>query len=376
MPDDDIVKVVVPRFLEDTYLADNDDARRAVQSGGFDTALDHYLRHGNDAGREPVLRRESLTLAGTVERCFVSESGYFLVLGWLADEGCGQPRCRLHGGDFSIEVPPAAILRHARTDVEHAVGEGAYDYGFLLFGRSPSRMLLKQPLLVDIGTDTANLEARTTPTVVSDKRLLDTMLTRSAVHEAHAGKEATLHAFLAGSAGASMIALFRGHVATHTAGHYVERFRPRRVERSFVTVLFGSTEAAMVQPVLFHRSGIDFGESIYVCNSPEDAGTALRLGRLMADLYDVAITIVVMSDNVGFGVANNVAISHAAGRSIYLINPDVYPALKHVSVLSQTLAQRDLGADLWGGLLFYDDNTLMHSGMFLEQDVFFRGFPQ
>ena len=128
----------------------------------------------------------------------------------------------------------------------------------------------------------------------------------------------------------------------------------------------------MLQPVLFRQQGIDFGEWIYVCNSPEDASAVLRLSRLVSDLYDVMITAIIMTDNVGFGAANNVAISHAASDNIYIINPDVFPLPGHTATLRHTLDNRDLGAKMWGGLLFYDDHNLMHSGMFVEKDLYFR----
>jgi GT2 family glycosyltransferase len=177
---------------------------------------------------------------------------------------------------------------------------------------------------------------------------------------------------LAGPSGDAAADLFRGHVAKNVASHYARAFRPRKVSRSFVTVLFGSTEAMLTQPVLFRDQGIDFGEWIYVCNSPEDANAALRLGQLMSDLYDVMITVIIMTDNVGFGAANNVAVARASGASIYLVNPDVFPLGAHSGRLRQTLRERDLGSTLWGGLLFYDDHNLMHSGMRVEWDSFFH----
>jgi GT2 family glycosyltransferase len=188
----------------------------------------------------------------------------------------------------------------------------------------------------------------------------------------HAGREVNIHSFLASAAGDAIVGLFRRHVVANTASHYVERFGARPVSRSFVSVLFGATEPMMLQPVLFRKQGIDFGEWIYVCNSPEYATAALRLGRLISELYDVMITVVIMTDNVGFGAANNVAIGHASSDSIYIINPDVFPLPAHSALLQETLEQRQLGSKLWGGLLFYDDHNLMHSGMFVELDSYFR----
>jgi GT2 family glycosyltransferase len=372
VPNDSALNVAIPGFSEESYLASNPDAREAVEAGAVASAYQHFLRVGIDENRGPLLRRDSSVVEGAVERYFVSDSGYFLILGWLADEGRELPAFRLYGSDFNVELPNNIVLRHARRDVEVGVREGAYDYGFIIFGKSPSRTLLKQPVLVQANSITGSFQARATPDVISDKRLLDTVLTMVASGQSHAGMQANLYNFFASSAGDALVELFRAHVGANIAAHHVETFRPRPVTRSFISVLFGSTEAILLQPILFRQQNIDFGEWIYVCNSPEDASAVLRLSRLISDLYDVMITVVVMTDNVGFGAANNVAVGHASGQAIYVINPDVFPLAAHADVLRKTLNERALGANMWGGLLFYDDHNLMHSGMYLEQDSYFR----
>lgn len=215
-------------------------------------------------------------------------------------------------------------------------------------------------------------QSKITPEVVSDKRLMDTLLQIIATSEAHGGKENVLHSFLSGKAGSTLIELFRAHVATSVSGHHIERFGVRPVSHSFVTVLFGSTEPMTIQPLLFRNANVDFGEWIYVCNSPEDASAMLRYARLISDLYDVMITVIIMGDNAGFGAANNVAIENAASDRIFIINPDVYPLAAHAKALHEVITAGDLGSNLWGGLLFYDDHNLMHSGMYLELDTFVR----
>ena len=364
--------VTVSKFDEKSYLSAHEDAREALASGEVARGFDHYLQTGIEQNRSPILRREPMPAQGGVEKFFISESGYFLILGWLADEGGDPARFKLIGADFNVEVPLGCVLRHARADIEAHIREGAYDYGFIAFGRTPPRSILKQSVLVQVNSATSTFQARATPELVADKRVLDTLLILTTTIQSHAGKEANLHAFLGSAAGDTAVELFRRHVDRGIAGHHVQRFRPRPVSRSFVTVLFGSTEAIMLQPVLFRQQGIDFGEWIYVCNSPEDAGAVLRLSRLVSDLYDVMITAIIMTDNVGFGAANNVAIGHAASDNIYIVNPDVFPLPGHTAALKETLAERDLGDKMWGGLLFYDDHNLMHSGMFVERDLYFR----
>jgi GT2 family glycosyltransferase len=367
-----LLPVSVPRFDARHYLDSSATAKEAIKSGAAQTPLDHYLRVGIDENRYSLVRREPVAITGLVEKFMVSESGFCLIIGWLADEGCDQPRCRLVGGEFNIDFPAEAMFRHARKDVEAAVKGGAYDYGFIAFGRSPSKSLLKQSLLFQMTAVAGAYQMKITPEIVSDKRLLDTLLEMIAACDAHAGREAVLASFLAKSAGRTIVELFEVLVASAVGNHYVETFGARQVSHSLISVLFGSPEPAKIQPLLFKTAGIDIGEWIYVVNSPEDAGDVLRYARLMSDLYDVMITVIVMGDNAGFGAANNVAIGRAAGKRIFLVNPDVFPLAAHIEPLQQVLTKDDLGKSLWGGLLFYDDHNLMHSGMFLEEDSFVR----
>ncbi|MCI4678888.1 glycosyltransferase [Rhodoblastus acidophilus] len=362
-----------PKFSEEAYLEANPDVAEGIVAGRHRNAYDHYLNHGVDENRTPKLSREPMTLVGSVEHFAVSESGYFTIFGWLGDEGVAPPQWRLVGAEFDVEITPDAIFRHARKDVESGYRDGAYDYGFIIFGRTPSKNLLKQPVMLQARSRAAQFKGTATPDAWSDRRVLDTLLIRLKNAQSHRGLEAGVHQFLAGSAGETMTSLFTAHAQANSQSPHVETFRPRPVSRSFLTVLFGSVEPMLLQPLLFNRAGVDFGEWIYVCNSPEDGNSALRIGRTISELYDVMITVVVMADNVGFGAANNVGVSLARGNSIYIVNPDIYPMKSQIAPLRRALDRDGLGDVLWGGLLFYDEQNLMHSGMFIEQDVFIRG---
>ena len=356
MVDKPLLPVSFPRFDQERYLDSNPDAADEIKAGTATGALDHYIRVGIDENKHSLLRRETVALSCSVERFLVSESGFTLLIGWLADEGIDNPRLELIGSEFNIELPRSSVFRYARKDVEDHVRGGAYDYGFLAFGQSPSKTLIKQSVLFQAASVAGSFQAKITPEIVSDKRLMDTLLQIVATYEAHAGKQSAIYGFLSGPAGDALINLFRVHVGSSIANPYIERFRPRKVTHSFVTVLFGSTEPIKLQPLLFRAANVDFGEWIYVCNSPEDADTVLRLARQMAELYDVMITVIIMGDNAGFGAANNVAIEHAASERIFIINPDVYAVPAYAEMFQNVLTNGDLGKTLWGGLLFYDNS--------------------
>jgi GT2 family glycosyltransferase len=367
-----MLNVVMPKFREASYLEANPDVKLGIAGGLTPDGITHYLTTGIDEQRAPKLAREALQLSGNSERCLVSDSGFVAIFGWLGDEGVEKLQWRLFGGDFNIEIPESAIFRHARGDVEVNFRDGPYDYGFVVFGRSPSKTLLKQPLLFQAQSNVGSLQTKIVPEAVSDKRLLDILLIHLSSCQSHSGLEVALHHFISGDPGDCLVSLFHRHVESHLRTPYVERFGVRKVQRSFMTVLFGSTEPILLQPMLFKSMGVNFGEWVYVCNSPEDAKDILRIARAMSDIYDVMITVVVMTDNVGFGAANNVGISIASSDNIYIINPDVYPLRGEVHRLRRALEEHSLGHSMWGGLLYYDDSNLMHSGMFMEHDVFVR----
>ena len=362
--------LLIPKFDENNYLETTPEVIDAIKNGTVTNAFDHYVRYGIDANLYSLLRHDAGPLTGFVDRFIVSESGFCLVIGWVADEGYDSVHFKLIGQDFSIDVSERAIFRHARSDVE-AVKQGAYDYGYVAFAQSPSKLLLKQSLLLRVESKAGSFQSRIVPEIVSDKRMLDTLLEFIASCHSHAGKETVLHSFLNGDAGNSLVKLFQSHVSSAIENIHVKRFGARPVLQSFVTVLFGSTEPMMIQPVLFKSAGIDFGEWIYVCNSPELAEEVIRCGRLISGLYNVMITVIVLGDNAGFGAANNVAIAHASSDRIVIINPDAYPLAEYAEGVQRALSS-DFGANLWGGLLFYDPNNLMHSGMHLEHDTYCR----
>ena len=367
-----MLTVSIPKFRELDYIERNPDVKKGIDEGKATDGWSHFLKHGIDENRSPKISRDRLSYSGDVGRCLVSESGYVAIFGWLGDEGCAGAQWRLFGGDFGVTIPASSIFRYARQDVEAAYRDGPYDYGFVVFGRTPSKTLLTQPFLLQIQSLTGSFQIKVVPESATDKRLLDVLLIHLSSCQSHSGLEVGLYHFLSADPGESITQLFQNHVNMHVSKPYVERFRPRSVKRSFVTVLFGSTEPILMQPMLFRNMGIDFGEWIFVCNSPEDARDVLRIAKLISDLYDLTITVVAMTDNVGFGAANNVGISFARSDSIYIVNPDVFAMNSQTGPLTRALDERTLGDAMWGGLLFYDDENLMHSGMFMEHDVFVR----
>src|SRR5437763_11594406 len=111
MSDPVSLNISIPNFDEGHYLESSTKAKAAVESGEADGALEHYLRVGVDENRYSLIRREPTALTGAAERFLVSESGFCLLSGWLADEGCDPPRYQLLGDEFTVEFPAEVTFR-------------------------------------------------------------------------------------------------------------------------------------------------------------------------------------------------------------------------------------------------------------------------
>ena len=83
----------------------NADAKDAIKSGIVDDAFEHYLRHGIDANKYSLIRREATALACSVDRFLVSEFRLLPAARMAGGRGCDPPRFRLVGGEFNVELP-------------------------------------------------------------------------------------------------------------------------------------------------------------------------------------------------------------------------------------------------------------------------------
>jgi GT2 family glycosyltransferase len=117
--------------------------------------------------------------------------------------------------------------------------------------------------------------------------------------------------------------------------------------------------------------GIEDYEFVYVSNSPELAERLVREARISSLTSDLALTLVLLPGNAGFGAANNVAVELARTNRILIVNPDVFPldhdwAVRHSNIVEQLPADQ---TQLFGAPLYYDDGSLMHGGMYFDADI-------
>jgi GT2 family glycosyltransferase len=380
-------------FDEQSYVLAYPDVARAISDGSMTSADEHYLVHGRAEGRRrPAIRLGSQShglrfpiaaqaapppseFRCSLEGVLLSSGGGAVALGWLDDTADELEGIQLSGPDWVIRLPAAAVMRTRRPDVESAIGQTtAHPYGFIgaYFEAVPLQPCAT--VFVALVTRGGNLVEWPVPVrFCTDLELREVLLSHISAAKFFGNPQVSAIANFGAGFGDTVLALNRAIAANLTRDLYVERFgqRPQAPKASIVVCLYGRAEFLFLQNALF--SGLPgFGdyEFIYVLNSPELAETLLREASAASRIYGTRITVVILPGNVGFGAANNAAVTVALTRRILIVNPDVFPrdpnwAQKHAELLS---ARPPEETRLFGVPLYYDDGSLMHGGMFFEID--------
>jgi GT2 family glycosyltransferase len=365
---------------EAAYLEAYPDVAKAVQSGEWTSALHHYRAQG---ARENRLADSRYTRAvsaptpnfppGWADRALISKAGQCLVSGWVSDSDDAPLRQIVLRQKNEVLGVTRSIARQRRDDVEHAqpsIGTGLLGYWALIqLDQRPITWESDIELLITAGKQRKVFTLR--PSAVSEDDFRDDALRVLANAQYFGDPETEAFLQLDKGLGDSLIALNIGVVKRIAQGAYQKRFGVRRARYlgSVVVVLYGKADYLTLQAALFSQCpGYDQYEFIFVSNSPELNDTLIKDATNASCIYGMAITLVLLPGNAGFGVANNVAASAAQSDRILFINPDVLPRepawpRMHAEVVESLPASQTA---LFGVPLYYGDGSLMHGGMYID----------
>jgi GT2 family glycosyltransferase len=155
-----------------------------------------------------------------------------------------------------------------------------------------------------------------------------------------------------------------------TPAHRVVDFgvQPALPRMSVIVTLFGRLDFVEYQLAFLsrHRHAQPY-ELIYVLDDPARARQLEELSASAIARFGIPFRVVLLSQNVGFGPANNLGLSLARAPFVCFMNSDVFPGTPDwMERLSTRLRDSpDLGAV--GPLLLFEDGTVQHQGMRFER---------
>ncbi|WP_404295185.1 hypothetical protein ACD578_27585 (plasmid) [Microvirga sp. RSM25] len=371
-------------FNEELYVAIYPDVSKLIEEGDIVLGLEHYIERGRSEGRlhNPEyfaalgysrMPRSPIQIPFSIDTAFVSESGIAFVVGWVDDRQVPLSSISIISGSEGCNT--RAFGRCRRSDVERNLNipEG-HSVGFwtmvqLVPGQDLTGAWRVRVLLDSVGF----AEAQTNARMVSDSELRNIVLGYFASVEYYGNRDIEAFQALESGLGRKLIQLNRYISSSITATAHVERFgrRDRHFKASIIVCLFGKHEFLFLQNALFSRANrFDDYEYVYVSNSPELSEVLHKEARIAERIYGISLTLVTLSGNAGFSAANNIAARYAISDRIIFVNPDVFPidngwAERHEGIIAGLPAEQTA---IFGALLYYDDGSLMHGGMYFDID--------
>jgi GT2 family glycosyltransferase len=365
-------------FDEIAYLEAYPDIAAAVRSGEWRSGWHHYRTHGAGENRladtrylRAVFGCTSSFPAAAADRMCISKAGRCLISGWVSDSEEGTFREILVRQDQRELGITRSIARCRREDAEQETITGNRLLGFwavLDLDEAPSGEGEIQ-LRLTAGKERNVFSVK--PAASSDEQLRDDALLTIANARYFDDPETATFLQLDQGAGGKLIDWNAVLVSSIAQGAYQMRFGERRSKYfgSIIVVLYGKAEFLTLQAALFSECpGYEQYEYIYISNSPELNDILVRDATNVSRVYGIAITLILLPGNVGFGVANNVAAAAAESDRLIFVNPDVMPREPYWPRIHQALIESlpSKQTALFGVPLYYGDGSLMHGGTYID----------
>ena len=362
---------------ERAYLACYPDVAGAVEAGTVTSALEHFLNYGRFEGRVwPGVSSvpPASAFPSVPHHCDATllSRGFLFVEGWIDDrfDRLAGVATSPAGGEPLLAANPH---RHRREDVErHLALSSPFEAGFWQLFEIPPEMAGRPiALRLELASGESISVSPANPVRLAVREHLESFLgfygRRSLIGNRVARAFAELEAGL-GETIARMHAVVRATYQASSEGHYGTR--PAKPLLSFVCCLYGIPDFLFLQIARFaHHANLERFEFIYVNNTPALEEVLHRDAELAAMLFETSVRVISFDQNTGFSYANNVGITRARGRTIALINPDVFPREATSLDALVRLASGKAGHAITGGKLFYADGTVMHEGMTFVPDL-------
>jgi GT2 family glycosyltransferase len=349
----------------------------AREDDGSTAALLRELAHFAPAEERNLLSGKSPVTAA-IELLVADGAGGVFIKGWVRDPHQLVGTANLRFGDQAALPVDPVWLRFPRPDIDKLYKGKPAAFGFVAHIADAGRQRGQAVFILELGSGGA-LELMVRPTTGSAVELRDAVL--GGVPTERLTTEA-----IARVIGPAAVPLHRQHLASRAEPEVVQfGDRPLRPRFSLIVPLYRNLDYLRFQIGAF---AIDpemaRAELIFVLDSPEQRADLVHFLSGLHQLYQLPMTIVIMSANFGYAAANNAGAALARGEYLVLLNSDVVPEESGWLAHLAAPLRRSRKVLASGARLLFDDQSLQHAGMRFTRDAgghwlnlhYYKGAPR
>ena len=321
------------------------------------------------AGRDTLHELPVPVQVGVDEVVAAPPDGLALI-GWCLDPAEAVAAIRVRG-PAGVATLQERLLRLPRPDVIQSLGAAHgltdVDVGFLAYapgcaapaGRAEAAYLEVELRTGEVGYQRLPAPARTG--MAAARRLLEAV---------RLGPDELDHAFDR-VLGPALGAIHAARLARPRPAQVIAYGTPPAApECSVVVPLYGRMDFLAYQLALLSEHPANAGlDLIYVLDDPPRKRELMDLAHSAHRRFGLPFRLVMPTENLGYGPANNLGIAHARGEFLCLLNSDVMPAPDAPGWLETMISglRADPGLGIVGAMLLFEDGTVQHEGLTFER---------
>lgn len=356
-----MVRDVLKEFSFDEYIETNSDLAAHFSGRDRDEIFNHFKEFG-------IIERRGIHLNDyvNIEGVLCSDKGDFFITGW-ADRRIFQTiDITVQVGYVKYRFAEAEPCWYDRVDVNTVLGDHDQPSGFCVLLRvdDAEAFLIHSALSVSINgvalfqqniarwlsTERFLQDALGACAILSDRPIGETLGSAKRLHR-------------------QFLPIWQRVTGGMKFARLLSVDTDRKVRTSIVITIYRKADMLLVQlselAEFLERAAV---ELVIVLNDVDNAATLAEEVMAFCQIHPIAISLYQCSGNSGFSAGNNFGASVARGNVLVFMNPDVFPPLDNAEG-SLAFLLSDPGDGLHGAMLYYGDGLLMHSGMYVVQDL-------
>lgn len=351
-------------FSFDEYIATNSDLAEHFSDRDREEIFNHFREFGSVERRGIHLNDYMY-----IDSVLCSDKGDFFITGWADRRIFETIEITVQVGYVKYRFPDAAPCWYERADVNAVLGDHDRPSGFaaLLKVSDADPFMIHSALVVSIN-GVALYRQNVARWLSSEKFLHDALGACAILADRPIGE--TLESGM--RLHRQLLPIWQRINTRLNFSKVLAIGADRKVRSSIVITIYRKADMLLVQlselAEFLERAAV---EVIVVLNEVENAAVLVEEVTAFCQIHAISISLYSCSGNSGFSAGNNFGASVARGDVLVFMNPDVFPPLDNAEGALGFLLS-DPGDGLHGAMLYYGDGLLMHSGMYVVQDLAFH----